>query len=176
MFEQGVLGVDPGVAMIGLAVVARSDRRDRRPALLWAGSLRTPSGLREELRLRRVYEAVRSAIAEHRPEAIAIEQVMWGRNKTSALRVARATGAVMLAAADTGLPVEEYPPLQVKMAITGIGNADKAQVREALARAHGLKGVPQQADAADAVAVALCHLTQAGLRRAAARARTGASA
>ncbi len=72
---------------------------------------------------------------------------------------------VLLAAAEAGLPVEEYGPLEVKMAVTGQGDAEKAQVRDALARLHGLRDVPQQPDAADAVAVALCHLTQSRLRR-----------
>jgi crossover junction endodeoxyribonuclease RuvC len=74
---------------------------------------------------------------------------------------------VLLAAAEAGVPVEEYGPLEVKMAVTGSGAADKAHVRRALVRAHGLRDVPVQADAADAVAVALCHLSQVRLRRAA---------
>jgi len=90
---------------------------------------------------------------------------MWGRNVGSAMSVARATGVVLLAAADAGVPVDEYPPLEVKMAVTGIGNAGKDQVRQALLRTHGLQDVPSQPDAADAVAVALCHLTQSPLRR-----------
>ncbi len=92
---------------------------------------------------------------------------MWGQNRTSALSVARATGVIMLVAADAGIPVEEYAPLEVKMAVAGIGNADKEQVRRALSHAHRVDGVPSQADAADAVAVAVCHLQQARLRRAA---------
>jgi crossover junction endodeoxyribonuclease RuvC len=98
---------------------------------------------------------------------VAIERVAWNRNQVSALHVARATGVVLLAAAQAGLEVDEYGPLEVKMAITGQGDADKAQVRDALARFHGLRDVPVDPDAADAVAVALCHLTQAPLRRAA---------
>jgi crossover junction endodeoxyribonuclease RuvC len=81
------------------------------------------------------------------------------------MQVARATGVVLLAAAEAGLEVEEYGPLEVKMAVTGQGNADKRQVRDALARFHGLRGVPSEPDAADAVAVALCHLTQSRLRQ-----------
>jgi crossover junction endodeoxyribonuclease RuvC len=171
MFDSCVLGVDPGIATTGLAAVTRTGGG---PALQWAATLRTPSDLPEEIRLRRVYAAVREAIGEHRAGSLAVERVMWGQNKTSGLRVARATGAIMLAAADAGIPVEEYPPLQVKMAITGQGNASKHQVRDALARVHGLSDVPSQTDAADAVAVAVCHLTQSRLRRAAARATEGA--
>jgi len=163
MFEPCVLGVDPGVASIGLAAVAR---RDRRPALLWADTVRTPSGLAEAARLRLIHRGIREAIAEHRPSSVAVERVAWNKNQVSALRVARATGVILLAAAEAGLPVEEYGPLEVKMAVTGTGTADKAQVRDALAKLHGLRNTPTQADAADAVAVALCHLSQTRVRRA----------
>ena len=88
----------------------------------------------------------------------------------SALHVARATGALMLVAAEAGLPVEEFAPNEVKQAVTGMGNADKKQVQLALARVHGLRDVPIQADAADAVAVALTHLLAARMRRIAAEA------
>jgi crossover junction endodeoxyribonuclease RuvC len=162
VFERAVLGVDPGIATAGLAVLAE---RDHRPVLLWSHTVRTPPGLEEPARLRILYGAVRDALNEHRPISLAVERLMWGRNVGSAMSVARAIGVVLLAAADSGTHVEEYAPLEVKMAVTGIGNAGKDQVRAALRRTHGLEGVPPQPDAADAVAVALCHLTQSPLRR-----------
>lgn len=164
MFEPCVLGVDPGVASLGLAAVGR---RDRRPTLLWSETVRTPSDLAEAARLRVIHDRLRAAIADHRPSSVAVERVAWNKNQVSALRVARATGVVLLAAAEAGLAVEEYGPLEVKMAVTGTGTADKAQVRTALATLHGLRDVPSQPDAADAVAVALCHLSQTSIRRAA---------
>jgi crossover junction endodeoxyribonuclease RuvC len=164
MFESCVLGVDPGVSAMGLAAIARHDRR---PELRFAATVRTSSDLAEPLRLRRLYEAVTAAIAEHAPDSVAVERIAWNKNQVSALQVARATGVVLLAAAEAGLEVDEYGPLEVKMAITGQGNADKAQVRDALARFHGLENIPNEPDAADAVAVALCHLTQTRLKRAA---------
>jgi crossover junction endodeoxyribonuclease RuvC len=164
VFESVVLGVDPGVACVGLAAVARSEGRT---TVLWSETVRTSSRASEAERLRTLHDAVRAAIADHRPSAVALERLMWGQNRTSALSVARATGVIVLAAAHAGLPVEEYAPLEVKMATTGIGNADKDQVRTSLVRALGVEGVPRQADAADAVAVAVCHLHQARLRRAA---------
>jgi crossover junction endodeoxyribonuclease RuvC len=164
VFESVVLGIDPGFASVGLAAVGR---RSGETAVLWSETLRTPSRDPEAVRLRAVSDAVRTAIRTHRPNAVALERVMWGQNRTSALSVARATGVVMLAAAEAGLPVEEYAPLEVKMATTGIGNADKDQVRTALMRTLRVRGVPRQSDAADAVAVAVCHLHQARLRRAA---------
>lgn len=164
VFDSRVLGIDPGVSSLGLAVV---DRRERRPELLFAGTVRTPSGLAEASRLRLIHEAVRAAIVEHRPTSVAVERVAWNKNQVSALTVARAIGVVLLAASQAGLEVEEYGPLEVKMAVTGQGDAAKGQVRDALTRFHGLRDVPAQPDAADAVAVALCHLTQSRLRRAA---------
>jgi crossover junction endodeoxyribonuclease RuvC len=162
VFDSCALGVDPGLTALGLAAVRRSDRRHE---IRFAATVRTPDGLPEADRLRLIHEAVRDAIATHGPEAVAVERVAWNRNQRSALHVARATGVVLLAASEAGLPVEEYGPLEVKMAVTGQGNADKARVRDALERLHGLRDVPTQPDAADAVAVALCHLTQSRLRR-----------
>ncbi len=167
MFEARVLGVDPGVAATGVAVVAR---RGGRTEVTWFETVRTPAGLADELRLHRLHDAVREAISTHRPDAVAVERVMWGQNKTSALGVARAIGVILLAAAQAGVAVEEFAPLEVKMAVTGAGNADKERVRDALVRVHGVSGVPEQPDAADAVAVALCHLQQSRLRAAASRA------
>jgi crossover junction endodeoxyribonuclease RuvC len=162
VFDPCVLGVDPGLTRLGLAAVAR---RGADTELVFAATVATPTDLAEPSRLRQLHEAVRDAIAEHRPGSVAIERVAWNRNQRSAMQVARATGVVLLAAAEAGLEVEEYGPLEVKMAVTGQGNADKRQVRDALARFHGLHGVPAEPDAADAVAVALCHLTQSRLRR-----------
>jgi len=167
MFDACVLGVDPGVARLGLAVLAQ---RDRKVALLWSGTVQTPSDLDEAARLRALADGARAAIEEHRPTAVAIERVAWSRNQVSALHVARATGAIMLVAAQAGLLVEEYAPNEVKQAITGMGNADKRQVQDALARIHGLKDVPTQPDAADAVAVGLTHLLASRMRGIAARA------
>ena len=95
---------------------------------------------------------------------MAVERVAWNKNHVSALTVARATGAIMVVAADAGLSVTEYGPNEVKIAVTGMGNADKQQVRRALVKVHGLMEVPTQADAADAVAVALTHLVGARMR------------
>lgn len=169
MFDSLVLGIDPGVARLGLAVVGREGRRS---TLVWSETVRTPATDEESERLMTLAAAVRGAIAVHVPGAVAVERVAFNRNQVSALTVARATGAVMVVAAEAGVPVTEYSPTQVKSAVTGMGNADKAQVHRALVRVHGLRDVPTQPDAADAVAVALTHLTGARLLAAA---RLGAS-
>jgi crossover junction endodeoxyribonuclease RuvC len=163
VFDSLTLGVDPGLAASGLAVLGREG-----PAfhVVWTETVRTPAGLPEAARLRLLHEAVRDAIAAHRVESLAVERVMWGRNVGSAMSVARATGVVLLAAAEAGVPVEEYAPLEVKMAVTGVGNAPKETLRRALQRTHGLRDVPAEPNAADAVAVALCHMQQSRLRKA----------
>ena len=167
MFDGRILGVDPGVARCGFAVVGREERS---AALIWSGTVSTSADEDEAARLRRLGDGMRIAIDRHGPTAVAIERVAWSRNQVSALHVARATGALMLVAAEAGLPVHEYAPNEVKQAVTGAGNADKRQVQSALARVHGLAGVPTQSDAADAVAVALTHLLATPMRAAAARA------
>jgi crossover junction endodeoxyribonuclease RuvC len=161
MFESRVLGVDPGLARLGLAVV---EGNSRSADLLWAGTVDTTAGSEESERLRLLCVAVREAVSAHRPTCMAVERLAWNKNQVSALTVARATGAIMVVAADAGLPVAEYGPNEVKIAVTGMGNADKRQVRTALVKVHGLRSVPIQTDAADAVAVALTHLVGARMR------------
>ncbi len=169
MFDRVVLGVDPGVATVGLAAVVRG--RDGRPRVLFTETVRTRADVPMPARLLQVHRRVRDALAASGAGSLAIERLLWGRNTTSAMEVARASGAVLLAAAEAGVPVEEYAPMEVKMATTGVGNATKAQVRRALGMIVGPAAVPTQPDAADAVAVALCHLTQSPLRRLAGAAR-----
>jgi len=163
MFERVILGVDPGTRAMGLAVVASNG--SAKPSVLWSSTIRTGSDEAASERLRRLAASVRGAIAEHRPETLAIERLMWGRNTGSAMEVARASGAILVTAAECGVPVEEYVPLEVKMAVTGVGNASKEQVRKGIGLLIGAEQVPSDADAADAVAVALCHLSQSRLRR-----------
>jgi crossover junction endodeoxyribonuclease RuvC len=168
MFDSCVLGIDPGVANLGLATVTRDGRR---PVLVWADTVTTGAAMPEAQRLRALAAAVREAIVTHRPASVAVERVAFNRNQVSALTVARATGAVMVAAAEAGLDVEEYSPTEVKAAVTGAGNADKRQVRDALERVHGFRDLPATLDAVDAAAVALTHLVGSRLRDAL---RTGA--
>jgi crossover junction endodeoxyribonuclease RuvC len=167
MFDPCVLGVDPGVARLGLAVVAR---RGRTPVIVWATTVETVADRPEAERLHVIAETVERAIADHGPASVALERVAWNVNKASAMAVARATGVVMAAASAAGVPVEEYGSLEVKNAVAGFGGADKRQIRTALRRIHGLADVPAQPDAADAVAVALTHLVRSRYAAAAARA------
>ena len=152
------------MATLGRAAVARDGRR---PVLIWADTVTTGAEVPEAERLRAVAEAVRTAIATHAPVSLAVERVSFNRNQVSALTVARATGAVMVVAAEAGIDVDEYSPTEVKSAVTGMGNADKAQVRLALERVHGFHDLPAKPDAVDAAAVALTHLVGARLKAAA---------
>jgi crossover junction endodeoxyribonuclease RuvC len=170
MFDTCVLGVDPGVARLGLAVLRT---RENRLKIEWASTVMTSPQQAEGLRLQELAVALKSAIDTYRPDSMAIERLSFNRNAVSALAVARAIGAIMLVAAQAGLAIQELTPTQVKSAVTGSGSADKAQVREAMVRIHGLADVPKQADAADAVAVALASLSGSGLRAAAARSGLG---
>jgi crossover junction endodeoxyribonuclease RuvC len=160
MFERLVVGVDPGIAATGVAALAagRAAPAATHPSVLWAETVRTSARAPEADRLRTLYRAIRHLLEEPRPEALAVERLMWGRNAPSAMAVARASGVVLLAAAELGVPVSEYAPLEVKMAVTGNGASGKEEVRRALERLHAVRGMPREPDAADAVAVALCHL------------------
>jgi crossover junction endodeoxyribonuclease RuvC len=166
MFDQAlVLGVDPGTAAVGLALVDAPRAGARGVSVAWAKTIRTPSGVPAAERLRTIYREVRDVVERNTPAAVALERLMWGRNAANAMEVARASGVIMLAAAESGVAVEEYAPLEVKMAVTGVGNATKELVRRGLVRLIGVEGVPDDPDAADAVAVAVCHLQQSRLRR-----------
>ena len=148
------LGVDPGTAILGYGVVAGEDE----PAAVAYGVLRTPSDQPMPARLLTLYEGVRALIAEHRPDVLAIEQLLFGRNVTTALAVGQARGVVLLAAAQAGMPVAEYKPAQVKEAVVGYGKAEKQQMQEMVRLLLRLPAVPHPDDAADALAVAICHV------------------
>jgi crossover junction endodeoxyribonuclease RuvC len=166
MFDRLVIGVDPGMAATGLAVVAGG--QGGAAGVLSAVTVRTRPGSPEASRLHTLFHSMMAAIDRHRPGAVAIERLLWGRNVTSAMGVARASGVVLLAAAEAGIPVFEYAPLEVKLAVAGNGTAGKPEVRRALERLHNVADLPTERDAADAVAVAVCHLHQSRALREAA--------
>ena len=148
------LGVDPGTAILGYGVVAGEDE----PEAVAYGVLRTPSDQPMPARLLTLYEGVRALIAAHRPGVLAIEQLLFGRNVTTALAVGQAHGVVLMAAAQAGMPVAEYKPAQVKEAVVGYGKAEKQQMQEMVRLLLRLPAVPHPDDAADALAVAICHV------------------
>lgn len=153
-----VIGVDPGLSRCGIAVVEGSHHR---AAAIGLRVVRTARDLPVENRLAQLYQGLRAVITDTRPQALAVERVLFNANARTAMQVAQATGVVLLCAADAALPVTEYTPTQVKAAVTGHGAAGKAQVA-AMVRAHlALIQPPRPADVADALAVALCHLWRA---------------
>lgn len=154
-----VLGVDPGLSRCGYAVVA-AEGRDTRPIAI--GVVRTDPAEPVATRLSLVQRSFRALLDEHRPAAVAVERVLFGVNVRTAMSVGQASGVVMAEAASRGTAVAEYSPNEVKAAVGGWGGAPKEQVGEMVRVLLGLADVPRPADAADAAAVALCHVAVAG--------------
>lgn len=177
MFAHGspgplVLGIDPGLTRCGYALVR--DAGSGHGAAVSLGVLTTPSAHPLDRRLGQLLDDVEALIADFAPEAVAIERVFFQSNTRTAMTVAQASGVVMAAASRRGLGVVEYTPSQVKDAVAGWGGANKQQMQEMVRARLGLERIPTPADAADAAAVALCHLAASPLaRRIAAAARAG---
>lgn len=153
-----VLGIDPGTAITGYGLVRETV--DQLQAVAY-GAITTPSDWALPQRLQKIYGDLTALIREYSPTEGAVELLFFSRNVKTALAVGQARGVVLLAMADGGLPVHEYTPLQVKQAVVGYGRAEKAQVQELVKLLLGLEAVPQPDDAADALAVAICHLHSA---------------
>jgi crossover junction endodeoxyribonuclease RuvC len=150
-----ILGIDPGTAVTGYGVVSRSD--DGAVSLLECGVIRTASRAPLPERLRDIYEGVNELLARHRPDAVAVEGVFFGKNVRTAVVLGHARGAILVAASLHQLEVAEYPPSEVKSAVVGNGRATKEQVQFMVQRLLRLREPPRPDDAADGVAVALCH-------------------
>jgi len=150
-----VLGVDPGLTRCGLGVVDGTGGRQVR--CVTYGVIRTPADDEVSRRLLRVADAVREAIAEHRPDVVAVERVFSQTNVRTVMGTAQASGVVALVAAQAGLRVVFHTPSEVKAAVTGSGRAGKEQVTAMVTRLLGLTDKPRPADVADALALAICH-------------------
>ena len=149
-----VLGIDPGTAACGYGIVHESDGRLTADC---QGCWRTPARQRVDLRLLTIFDGVGALIAEHAPDAVAIEESYVGADARIALSVGQARGAVLVAAASAGLECLEYAPNRIKQAVTGYGLADKRQVQQMVMRILALEEPPRPDHAADALAVAICH-------------------
>ena len=148
-----VIGIDPGTALLGFGVIDVDDQ----PDLVDYGAIATASDIAMPSRLLALHAAVSELLDCFHPEVMAIEQLFFARNVTTAISVGQARGVALLAAAQHGVPVVEYTPSQIKQAIAGYGKADKPQMQEMVRLLLGLRDVPHPDDAADALAVALCH-------------------
>jgi len=157
-----VLGIDPGLSRCGYGVVEQAGRRPRAVA---AGVLRTEPDQAVPLRLAALRDDLRQLIAEHRPAVVAVERVLFQVNARTAIPVAQAAGIAMVEGVAAGSEVVEYSPNQVKQAIAGDGAADKQQMERMVQTLLGIARPLRPVDAADAVALALCHLAHEPLRR-----------
>lgn len=149
-----VLGIDPGTAACGYGVV---DEQGGKIRSLEHGCWKTSPRDRPELRLKQIADGLRAILAAHEPDAVALEESYVGADPRIALSVGQARGAIMLAAADAGLPCSEYAPARVKQAVCGYGRADKEQVQRMVRAILSLDALPTPSHAADALAVAICH-------------------
>jgi len=156
-----VLGIDPGTAITGYGLVREDDEG---LALVEYGVINTPADQPLPQRLQTIYHGLTAIIGEHQPDQVAVEELFFSRNVRTALSVGQARGVVLLAAAEADLPLHEYKPLEVKQTVAGYGGADKRQVQEMVRLLLHLEQVPEPDDAADAVAVAVCHIHSARMR------------
>ena len=153
-----VLGIDTSLRCTGLGVVERAGPRWR---AVDYGLVRNPASLRRSECLRRIQEGIREFIAKTQPEAVAVEGAFFARNAQTAMILGEARGAALAAVAALGLPIFEHAPRRVKQAVVGFGGAEKAQVAHMVVRLLALEATPP-ADAADALAIAICHLQGSG--------------
>ena len=149
-----ILGIDPGYGITGFGLI-ESNRGVNQ--LLQCGAITTPAGMDFSARLEIIYEDMRTLLEKAKPEAVAIEELFFGQNVTTGIGVAQSRGVILLAIRQAGVPVFSYKPMQVKQAVVGYGNATKHQVQDMTKRLLNLSAMPKPDDAADAIAIALCH-------------------
>ena len=149
-----ILGIDPGYGIIGFSLV-EADRNQYR--LLRCGVITTPAGMDFSARLEIIYEDMRQLLEVAKPDVVSIEELFFGQNVTTGIGVAQSRGVILLAIRQAGLQVHAYKPAQIKQAVVGYGNATKHQVQDMTKRLLHLQQMPKPDDAADAIAIALCH-------------------
>ena len=153
-----ILGIDPGIAIVGFGLI-ESNRGSVR--MLQYGAVTTEAGLPLATRLVQIENDMTALIAQLKPDEIAVEELFFSKNITTGIAVAHGRGVILCTAERLGVPIFEYTPMQVKQAVAGYGLADKKQVMDMTKRLLKLKAVPKPDDAADAVAIALCHARSA---------------
>jgi crossover junction endodeoxyribonuclease RuvC len=149
-----ILGIDPGTGIVGFGCIDADNHSLR---LVSAGVIRTPAHQAAEFRLLTIYDEITLLIKEYQPDCVSIEKLFFARNVTTAMTVSQSRGVLLLASIQSKLEVAEYTPLQIKMAITGYGRADKKQIQEMVRVLLKLKAIPKPDDAADALAAAITH-------------------
>jgi crossover junction endodeoxyribonuclease RuvC len=156
-----VLGIDPGAAITGWGLVSKEGDQ---LALVDYGTVRTSSDAPLPQRLQVLYRGLGQVISSHGPSAVAVEKLFFNKNVRTAMTVGQARGVALLAVAEAGLPVHEYTPLEVKQAVCGYGRASKEQIQKLVQMLLGLDSIPQPDDAADAIAIAICHIHSSPLQ------------
>ena len=149
-----ILGIDPGYGITGFGLIEANRGSSR---LLQCGAITTPAGMDFSTRLEIIYEDMRQLLQTAKPDVVAIEELFFGQNVTTGIGVAQSRGVILLAIRQAGLEVTPYKPMQVKQSVVGYGNATKHQVQEMTKRLLHLSAMPKPDDAADAIAIALCH-------------------
>ena len=149
-----ILGIDPGYGITGFGLVEAERGKFQ---FLRCGAITTPAGMDFSARLEIIYEDMKKLLEMAKPDAVAIEELFFGQNVTTGIGVAQSRGVILLAIRQAGLPVYSYKPMQVKQAVVGYGGATKHQVQDMTKRLLGLSAMPKPDDAADAIAIALCH-------------------
>ena len=149
-----ILGIDPGVATVGFGVISYVGGA---PGIKRYGVITTTAGTRLALRLKQIHDDVHELIATFKPDTIAVEELFFNTNLKTAIAVAHGRSAVILAGEEHGIPMFEYTPLQIKKAVVGYGHAEKKQVMDMVRHLLSMDEIPKPDDAADALAVALCH-------------------
>ena len=149
-----ILGIDPGYGITGFGLI---DAQRGSSALLRCGAITTPAGMDFPIRLQMIYNDMVELLKLAQPDAVAIEELFFGQNVTTGIGVAQSRGVILLAIQQANIPIFQYKPMQVKQAVVGYGNATKHQVMDMTKRLLRLEKMPKPDDAADAIAIALCH-------------------
>lgn len=153
---MAVIGIDPGTALTGFGVI--EEKQDSSLIVIDYGVIRTSKDDLPEIRLKIIYNELNRILSLYEPESGAVERLYFQQNTTTAISVGQARGVVMLSLAESGLKVFEYNPVEIKQAVTGYGKASKRQIQEMVRMLLNLESLPKPDDAADALAVAICHL------------------
>ena len=156
-----VIGIDPGTAITGYGLVL--EQPDKSLKMVECGAIRTPAKKSADERLKMLHEGLTEVIRIHQPDCAAVEKLYFQRNVRTALHVGQARGVIILAFSQAGVPVYEYNPMDVKLAVTGYGMAEKNQVQQMVKVLLSLPQVPKPDDVADALAIAICHAHSAKL-------------
>ena len=149
-----ILGIDPGYGITGFGLI---DAQRGQSQLLRCGAITTPAGMDFPIRLQMIYNDMTELLKLSKPDAVAIEELFFGQNVTTGIGVAQSRGVILLAIQQADIPIFQYKPMQVKQAVVGYGNATKHQVMDMTKRLLHLEKMPKPDDAADAIAIALCH-------------------